>query len=248
MNTRHFCMIFLTFLLPSFALADDRLVRFYAPDELVETGLVKFFAPRFSLKTQVKIDLVGDPAAADVVLGAQGRPIFHGLDQTWHVSAPSAGHPGTDRLVTWLASDVGLRTIHGFAPDGVTIFGPPEVKETVAVAVEVGEDAILGHEVSRTKCTRCHTVDDKTRMSGIGSTPSFSVLRSLPDWDIRFASFYVLNPHPSFTQIEDVTDPFPIDRPSPIAPIELTLDELEAILAYVESMTGANLGGDLIHQ
>ena len=32
----------------------------------------------------------------------------------------------------------------------------------------------------------------------------------------RFDAFYTLAPHPAFTQIDGVTDPFPIDRPSPI--------------------------------
>jgi hypothetical protein len=74
------------------------------------------------------------------------------------------------------------------------------------------------------------------------------VLRALPDWEQRFAAFYVLNPHPAFTQIADVTDPFPIDRPSPIAPIELDLDELEALMAYVTAMPAADLGDPLEHQ
>ena len=82
-------------------------------------------------------------------------------------------------------------------------------------------------------------------MLGIGSTPSFFVLRALKDWDIRFQTFYSLNPHPSFTQIAEVTEPFPVDRPSPIVPVELTLDEFDAILAYVSALKPADLGAPL---
>ena len=63
-----------------------------------------------------------------------------------------------------------------------------------------------------------------------------------------FQAFYVLAPHPAFTQIKDVTEPFPIDLPSPIAPMEITLDDLEAILAYVAEMPPADLGAPIQHK
>ncbi len=73
-------------------------------------------------------------------------------------------------------------------------------------------------------------------------------MRSFDDWDVRFSSFYVLKPHGAFTQIEDVTEPFPEDLPSPIAPLELTLDDIDAILAYVASIEPAALGAPLTGQ
>ncbi|MEO1549329.1 MAG: hypothetical protein AAFR93_02730 [Pseudomonadota bacterium] len=235
-------------ILPQTAWAEDRLVRLYAPPNLVETGVLKFALPRFSLKTQVKVQLVETPQEADLRLGDTGTPLFFGLDQTWSVDAPSAGHPGTDKLRAWLTSDVGVRTIQGFAPEGTPLFGAPQAVERVVVEVTLDGDAVWGHEVSLAKCTRCHAVDKNTAWSSIGSTPSFAVLRSLGDWEQRFAAFYALNPHPSFTQIEDLTDPFPVNRPSPISPIELTLEEVEAILAYVAAMPAADLGKPLTHQ
>ena len=75
-------------------------------------------------------------------------------------------------------------------------------------------DALRGEEVSLSHCGRCHVVSDKNRMNSIGSTPSFAVLRTLRDWEDRFQAFYVLNPHPAFTQITDVTKPFDATRPS----------------------------------
>lgn len=244
---RGFIFVLWISLLPIAAQANDRLVRLYAPDVLVETGLMKFALPRFSLKTQVRVELIDDPSQADMVLGDTGRALFQGAGQTWHMQLRRKDHPGTKRFAGWLTSDVGQRTIIGFAPDGEALFAPPEEVVQEVVAVEMDGDAVLGREVSQTKCRRCHRVDED-RMSGIGSTPSFSVLRSLPDWEERFSAFYVLNPHPSFTIVEDITPPFPADRPSPIVPILMTLDEVEAVLAYVAAMDAAELGAPLIHQ
>ena len=92
---------------------------------------------------------------------------------------------------------------------------------------------------SEEHCPCCHAVSDATRMNAMASTPSFAVLRAMADWDRRFQTFYILNPHPAFTQIQDVTEPFPIDRPSPIAPMEITIDDLQAILAYVAGVPPA---------
>ena len=234
--------------LPGALWADDRLVRLHAPDALVESGLLKHILPRFSLKTQVRVEQVATPADADIAFGDRGRPVFTGLGLTWRMDVLSHDHAGTERFSGWLLSDVGQRTVASYAPDGSAPFGPPVAEEQVAVELTFDGDAEAGHRVSREKCTLCHAVDDATRGWGIGSTPSFSVLRALPDWEARFTAFYVLNPHPAFTQITDVTQPFPINRPSPIVPIEMNLDELEALLAYVAGMTAADLGKPLEHQ
>ena len=85
-------------------------------------------------------------------------------------------------------------------------------------------------------------------MSSIDSSPSFFALRSLPDWEDRFQTFYVLNPHPAFTQIADVTPPFPDELPSPIVPVEMTLEDVDAILAFVAALKPADLGAPLQHQ
>lgn len=234
--------------LPVSVRAEDKLVRLHAPDALIESGLLKHILPRFSLKTQVRIEQVATPDSADLALGSDGRAIFAGLGQTWHMEIRSGDHPGTERLADWLLSDIGQRTITSFAPRGEAPFGPSGAVQQETVEISIDGDAEAGHRVSVEKCTRCHAVDAATTGWGIGSTPSFSVLRALPDWEARFAAFYVLNPHPAFTQITDLTPPFPINRPSPISPIELDLDELEALMAYVAAMTAADLGKPLEHQ
>ena len=234
-------------LLPGLAMADERLVRFYAPPALIESGLIKHIAPRFSLKTQVRVEIVDDPGAAEVVLGPEGRALFSGLGQTWHMARRGDGK-GAARFADWLTSQVGSRTIQGFAPDGETLFTAPKVEKAVVAGIEMTGDAIAGQAVSWAKCGRCHVTEKGRGGFGLGSTPSFFVMRGFEDWQSRFAAFYVLKPHPAFTQLEGVTDPFPIDRPSPIAPVELTLDDLEAILAYVAVIAPADLGKPLEHQ
>ncbi len=237
--------LWLTVPLP--AMAQDGPVRLHAPEALQDTGLLRYILPRFSLKTQVRVTLT-EPDAAQIRLGETGRPLFSGLGTVWHMEVTETDHPGVLRLADWLRSDIGKDTIYAFAPDGTAPFGPPPQVEVEVVELEFSGDAALGHRVSLEKCTRCHVVDEATRMAGIGSTPSFAVLRSLPDWDGRFAAFYALKPHPAFTQVDDITEPFSAQRPSPIAPISLSLDELEAILAYVSTIDAADLGNPLQFQ
>lgn len=241
-------LLLLLLALPGRGMADERLVRLQVDPVLEATGLIGFIAPRFTLKTRVRIEPVGAAEQADLVLGRSGRPLFEGAGAVWHMEVQSPEHPGTQRFAEWLTGEVGRNTVTSFAPEGTALFGPPPEAAPEVAEVTVSGDAKQGHEVSRRTCTRCHAVDAATRGWGIGSTPSFSVLRGLPDWQERFSAFYILNPHPAFTIIEEVTPPFPENRPSPIAPVELTLDEVEAILAYVASMEAADLGAPLAHQ
>lgn len=241
-------LIILLALWPWQAVANDRQVVLTADPVLVDSGLFKHILPRFTLKTQVRVTMAepGDPA--NLVLGTEGRALFQDDSTVWYLSVATPDHPGTKRFAEWLTSEVGQNTIFGFAPEGVALFVPPEPVETVKEVVEVVGDAALGKTVSQVKCGRCHVTERERGMSGIGSTPSFFVLRSLADWEERFIGFYVLKPHAAFTQIIDVTEPFPENRPSPIAPIELTLDEVDAVLAYVAAIEAADLGAPLDHQ
>ncbi|SDX84367.1 hypothetical protein [Citreimonas salinaria] len=234
--------------LPRLAAAqDDRTVRLYAPDALVGTGVMDYILPRFSLKTQIRVTLADAPDAADIVVGDEGRPLFEG-ERVWRMRVLSDGHAATERFADWLAGDIGRKAVLAYQPDGKPVFteATPETREVAAIAFD--GDAALGHQVSLSQCTRCHAVDEDTRGAGIGSTPSFAVLRALPDWEQRFTAFYALNPHPAFTIIHEVTPPFDESRPSPIVPIALTLDEVEAVLAYVAGMQAADLGAPLAHQ
>lgn len=228
-------------LLAGLARADDVRVQFYAAPELVESGLIQHIRPRFSLKTSVGVDIVSDPAVATLLIWDQGDPVFAGLGQVWYLERPGA-HEGSDRFARWITSEIGQRTITGFAPEGRALFATTDTASAPAQEAGLSADAQAGREVAFARCGRCHVTETERRMTGIGSTPSFPVLRSLDNWDYRFAAFYTLKPHPAFTQIEDLTEPFPAHQPPPLVPVELTLDELDALLAYVEGLAPADLG------
>jgi mono/diheme cytochrome c family protein len=63
-------------------------------------------------------------------------------------------------------------------------------------------DAAKGKRLAEQHCSRCHVIGDFNKFGGIGSTPSFNVLKSLDDWRDRFQTFFLRNPHPSFVRVE----------------------------------------------
>jgi hypothetical protein len=222
------------------AQAQDKTFTLAAPQPLVESGLLKYILPRFTLKTQTRITLTPPESTADAQFGSTGIVAFEGLDTVWKFD--TGDDPDAQRFADWLRSDVGRNTVDSYQVDGVALFTSEVKVEKVVVQITYDGDALRGEEVSLSHCGRCHVVSDKNRMNSIGSTPSFAVLRTLRDWEDRFQAFYVLNPHPAFTQIADVTEPFDATRPSPIAAVEMTLDDLENIMAFVQGITPADLG------
>ena len=226
--------------------AQDRQITLAAPSELVESGFLKFVLPRFSLKNSIRVQIVEGDAQA-VLTTDGGRDVFSGNGQTYGlVIADETDF--TARFADWITSEAGLRAIEGFKIDGAAVYGPPEAVEAEVAVLAFDGDAAEGETLSLLHCGRCHVVGERNRMAGIGSTPSFAVLRTFPDWEDRFTAFYVLRPHGAFTQITDVTPPFDPERPSPITPVELTLDELDNILAYVAEVMPADLGAPIQHQ
>jgi len=224
--------------------AQNKTFDLQVPPELVETGFTKHLLPRFSLKTSIRITVTSD--AGDAAFGDVGTPVFRQGDTVWHLSKTDGPH--TDAFQDWLLSDVGKRTIEAFAPDGTALFSADINIKTVTQDNVIEGDLALGEEISLRSCGRCHVVNDKNRMNTIGSTPSFALMRTFEDWQNRFESFFVLKPHAAFTQVEGVTEPFAQHLPSPIAPIEVTLEDIEAITAYVGSITPADLGAPLQSQ
>ena len=102
-----------------------------------------------------------------------------------------------------------------------------------------------GEKLTLFNCGRCHVVNEKNRMGGIGSTPSFPAIRNWDNWEEWVRTFYTRPPHKSFTQIEGVTEPFPIDRPPHIYPIELTLEEVERIVEFLRTVPPKDMGGEM---
>ena len=82
-------------------------------------------------------------------------------------------------------------------------------------------------------------------MSTIGSTPSFALIRALPAWRDRFEGFFALNPHPAFTIIDGVTAERDQTLPIHIQPLKLSLDELDAMTAYIMTIAPKDLGKPL---
>ena len=221
----------------------DKTFRLSIPDSLTETGFPQYLLPRFSLKTGTRIERVGPEDAADASFGDTGRAAFADANQVWSMEV--GDDPDAKAFAEWLFSAVGRNTIDSFTVDGDTPFSSTVKEERQVVELSFDGDVSKGADLSLALCGRCHVVSEANRMKAIGSTPSFKVLRALPDWGDRFQAFYALNPHPAFTQIADVTPPFDISRPSPIAPVEMTLDDLDHILAFVAAETPADLGAPI---
>ncbi|MDA8586011.1 hypothetical protein N9L47_07015 [Rhodobacteraceae bacterium] len=222
------------------AFGQDKSFTLSAPDSMTANGFLKHLLPRFSLKSGIRIS-ISEPS--DASFGTKGVPVFQDGATVWHFSKTDG--PYTDAFLDWLTSDVGKNTIAAFKVDDVAVYDPDVQQQKAVVENELTGDVVLGEKVSLSLCGRCHVVNDTNRMKAIGSSPSFALLRGFPDWQNRFEAFFVLKPHPAFTQVEDVTEPFPDHLPSPMSPIEVTLEQIEAITAYVGSIEPADLGAPL---
>lgn len=230
----------------SAAQADERSFVLTAPAAFEESGLARFLLPRFSLKTGTRVTL-GPEGDLTITEDGDGTPAFQQGDTVFVMGPPET--PAAEKFAAWLTSEIGLNTIDSFVPaDGIARFTRPEQVAAEVTVVAYEGDAEHGAKVSLRACGRCHVIDDRNRRGGIGSTPSFGVLRAQDDWGSRFEAFFALAPHPAFTQVEGVTPPFDITLPPPIVPVELTLDDLDAILAFVSNLEPAELGAPIQHQ
>lgn len=212
------------------------------PDEVARSGLLKHILPRFSLKTGIRVT-PGTGGPMVIATDPPGDPVFR--DGTTVYVLRTGDDARQERFRDWLLSDVGKNTVESFQPDGTSRFSARFAIAAPEEAPAFDGNAALGAKLSLAHCGRCHVVGPQNPMAGLGSTPSFPVLRSLPDWSDRFQQFYVLRPHGAFTQVEGVTEPFHPERPPPIVPVRITLDELDAILAFVAETKAADLGAPL---
>ncbi len=220
-----------------------------SPAALENNGFLKFLLPRFSLKTRVRPVVVIDADSADASLNTgAGTQIMLGLGETFYLDLSNAAGARADkaqRFLDWLTSDIGRRTIEQFQIDGTAVFTAADLAKVADIAPVFQGDLARGETLSLANCGRCHVVDKRNLMKGIGSTPSFALLRSLKDWQERFETFYLRNPHPSIVQIEDVTEPFSPNSPPANFPVFLTVQQVEDILTYVGTIPPADLGAPL---
>ncbi len=225
------------------AVARDLTLRM--PVEMVEAGFHKQILPRFKFKHRVTITPVTE-GEADMAFGAEGTRVFQAIEGGETRLAILTGDAGAQeqaaKFLKWLKSASGKSAVEGFKPDGVQLY----TTELAAVVVEAPEvfdgNSQDGSKLALQHCGRCHVIDKRNRMGGIGSTPSFAALRGRPDWSDLFRAFFVHNPHPSFTQVEGVTEPFDPNRQIHVAPMEITLEDIEAITAFVATMEPKKLG------
>ncbi len=101
--------------------------------------------------------------------------------------------------------------------------------------VIAGENAENGLKIANEGCARCHAISEDRRFAGIGSTPSFMMMVNfLSDWEERFQTFYARRPHFVHIRIEGIA---PLTSlPSNAAIIELTLDDVDDLVAYARTL------------
>lgn len=259
---------------PALALAQAKNMTLAVDHRLEASGLIPYIVPRFALKTGIRVsvlaasngdfDILASDGTADALIGPHQvaralsdngsgsglRQVFYTEDDA-HGGAFALlllpGGSGNDhavRFAEWIVSEVGQRTIAAF--ESVEVVYMPGALAVAAPEVVLPKGNIdEGERLSHFHCGRCHVVSDKNRFGGIGSTPSFPALRTIPNWEERFRNFWALNPHPSFTQVEGITEPFDPARPPHIAPVVITDEDLSAIVAYASSIRPRDLGADV---
>ena len=255
---RHLVLVLFVLLAPAASLAQaGKSFAIAAGPELADSGLLAFVLPRFSLKTGIQPQLVDAGDAPDVWLDrradAGGIPVILGPGGQYLLRLAEPPGPNAafaQRFADWLTSETGRRTIAQFrAPDGSQPFTAPEPEAEKAAIISFEGDAARGEQVARRACARCHAIGSRDSMNSLGSTPSFGVLRALPDWQERFVTFYLRPPHPALTQIEGLTDPFDPAHPPSTQPQEMTAEEFEDLLTFVTGVRPVDLGAPLVvHQ
>lgn len=246
---RKLILILAASLLPGFIVAQTPDFSLSAAPELQDSGFLHFLMPRFSLKTRIRPVLEANNPDAELFWNTEnGQPVMQGLGQVFFVrlaSRDTAETQKAQRFVDWLMSEIGQRTIEQFTVDGVLVFTAVQTESALPPEITFTGNVIRGEDLAFANCARCHEIGTRNLMKGIGSTPSFGLLRGLPDWQERFMTFYLRLPHPSITQIEGITQPFDPARPPSIIPLILTDVDLEDILGFVATVEPVDLGAVL---
>ena len=223
------------------AMAQD--LRLAAPSEMVESGFLAHILPRFKLKHRIAVTPVAPEDEADMVLAqGQGVQVFADGNGGAYGLNLIAVTPQTEKFADWMQSAPGKSAIESFPRGGPSLYSTTIAAEAEIEAPEITGDAATGSQLALVHCGRCHVVDKRNRMGGIGSTPSFAAMRARPHWFDLFNAYWTQNPHPSFTEVIGVTEPFSATNVTHVAPVRITLDEIDAIVAFVEGITPLNLG------
>ena len=215
-------------------------------ETVIPSELVQYVIPRFSLKTRIRFDQVG--SAGDIQLvtkqpktGAEVLQLVSG--ETVYITAFGGAVESSDyrAFVDWLVSEPGRATIADFELDGQQIAIPTAAVEAAPIEMVIVGNLDHGRELSRDHCRRCHKVDRADKYAGIDNAPSFHAMRSFDDWYIRFSRFYAVSPHKALISVEGSG----IEKNRAlitIAPIDLQMDDINDIVAFVHSLTPLDLG------
>ncbi len=183
--------------------------------------------------------------AAEIALipgGTDGARVFANAQGTEYRVVLQSDDPGAAKFLDWLRSGPGRAAVESFPRDAPPAYTTTLAVVAVAEAVKIDGDAVLGSGLALRHCGRCHVVDQRNRMGGIGSTPSFAAMRGRPHWVDLFRKYWSENPHPSFTEVIGVTEPFSDTNLTHIAPVRITLEQIDAITAFVETLEPLDLG------
>jgi len=130
-----------------------------------------------------------------------------------------------------------------FAAMGVLLWGVSTFRFFLALVgfwmlplsgVRADGDAANGRRLAEDHCQRCHVVSQENRFAGINSTPSFMMLASLRDWEVRFLSFFERPPHLVLVRVPGV--PRKSAGPTAIAEFEVTPQGIADLTAYAASL------------
>lgn len=210
-------------------------------ERMIEEGLDKQLLPRFRFKHRIDIAPVTE-GEADMALGDEGTQVFARIGGEPVRLDILTDDKGAATFLDWLRSGPGKAAIESFAPEGEPIYTTQKAVAKVETPETFDGDRETGSRLALVHCGRCHVVDERNRMGGIGSTPSFAALRGRENWSDLFLKFFFENPHPSFTQVEGVTEPFDPNKAIHVAPVEITMEEIEAITAFVSTIEPKDLG------
>ena len=96
-------------------------------------------------------------------------------------------------------------------------------------------DPVEGRRIAVAHCTRCHVVGDVNPYGSIGNSPSFWwMVNKRANYKDRFGTFYARRPHPVFVRVEGV--PRWSTGPAYAAEIEMTLTDVEDLLAFIDTL------------
>ncbi len=225
--------------------AQEIFIKF--PDELRMIEFDKHILPRFKFKTQIILKASENETVFDASIGIipDGEPVFSDLNNFVYkfeiVTSDQEKIKKMNRFISWLKSSSGISAIEGFSIDGSPAFKAVPRQEELKKEQVFEGDSASGLAISQKHCKRCHVVDSNA-FAGIDSSPSFHAMKSFEDWEERFRAFWTVSPHLNVISISEVYEAGSKSVPVTIAPIELSLEQVDDILAYVASIKPKDLG------